>query len=77
MQRLEDQDIFFVVYEPNVKNMEQLEILFPQLNTNKLRLERDLNAFKETCHIIAANRRSEELEDVREKIYTRDIFGKN
>lgn len=77
MHRLEDRDVSFVVYEPNVKNMEQLEILFPQLNTNKLRLERDLNAFKETCHIIAANRRSEELEDVREKIYTRDIFGKN
>ena len=77
MQRLEDQDVSFVVYEPNVMNEEQLEELLPQLDLGKLRLEKDLVAFKDTCHIIAANRRSEVLEDVREKVYTRDIFGRN
>ena len=77
MQRLEDQDVSFVVYEPNVMNGEQLEELLPQLDPGKLRLEKDLAAFKDSCHIIAANRRSEELEDMREKVYTRDIFGRN
>lgn len=77
MQRLKDQDVSFVVYEPNVMDEVQLEELLPQLDPDKLRLEKDLATFKEVCHIIAANRRSEELEDVREMIYTRDIFGRN
>lgn len=77
MQRIEDQDNCFVVYEPNVMSEEQLEELLPQLDSGRLRLEKNLAKFKETCHIIAANRWNNELEDVREKVYTRDIFERD
>tara|TARA_Y100000816_G_scaffold292520_1_gene288295 strand:+ start:8374 stop:9546 length:1173 start_codon:yes stop_codon:yes gene_type:complete len=37
----------------------------------------DLNKFSKKCDLIIANRSSKELEFVREKVYTRDVFGNN
>ena len=34
----------------------------------------DLNRFKQDCDVILANRYDTRLEDVKEKVYTRDIF---
>lgn len=34
----------------------------------------DLDAFKENCSVILANRLTADLDDVREKVYTRDLF---
>lgn len=37
----------------------------------------DLSEFKEMCDVIIANRYSSKLEDVKSKLYTRDIFGRD
>ena len=37
----------------------------------------DLDSFKETCSIILSNRVTDELSDVSEKVYTRDLFARD
>jgi len=39
------------------------------------RVINDLDEFKNTADVIVANRRSDTLQDVFEKVYTRDLFG--
>ena len=65
MKRIKGKGIKIVVYEPTL----QEETFFNSQVIN------DLDTFKKTVDLIIANRMTEELEDVREKIYTRDLFG--
>ena len=65
MKRISAKGISIVIYEPN---MEQ-EYYF---NAN---VERNLEKFKKLSDIIVANRYAQDLHDVKDKIFTRDIFG--
>lgn len=56
-----------VVYEPTLGTPE----FFGSEVTN------DLEAFKAGCDAIVANRWSDELADVADKVYTRDLFKRD
>lgn len=65
MKRIKAKGIEVVVYEPSIK-----EESFYHSSVIK-----NLDDFKSSCDVIIANRMSHELEDVKEKVYTRDIFN--
>ncbi len=57
-----------------------LIIYEPALNTNIFNgyeVEHDLNAFKSKCNVIIANRYDAVLNDVKDKVYTRDLFERD
>ena len=64
MRRLEKRGVRMVIYEPAVKADSFLGI----------RIVRDLEEFKQISDVIVANRYDRQLEDVKDKIYTRDLF---
>jgi UDPglucose 6-dehydrogenase len=67
MKRIKAKGIPVAVYEPNLEGEEffNSEII------------RDIEEFKSRCDVIVANRHSDELQDVLDKVYTRDFFKRD
>lgn len=68
IQRLEGTGVKVIIYEPSLKNCDVFM---------DARIVNDLSEFKRCSDVIVANRYSDDLEDVKDKVYTRDIFRRD
>jgi hypothetical protein len=65
IRRIKAQGIKVIIYEPNIS----------EKKFANSKVIRDLKKFKQVADLIISNRQTSELNDVQNKLYTRDIFG--
>lgn len=68
IQRLQKSGVDVIVYEPSLSSGDKFM---------KAEVVNDLNEFKNHSDVIVANRYSDDLDDVKDKVYTRDIFRRD
>ena len=67
MKRIKAKGINVVIYEPALQENEFFHS----------KVIHDLSAFKKMSDVIVANRLMDDIQDVADKVYTRDLFGKD
>ena len=67
IRRLKNQGVKVIIYEPTLSN--EMYLMSPVVN--------NLQAFKNESDVILVNRYHEEISDVTEKVYTRDLYLKD
>lgn len=67
MRRINNKNVNVVIYEPTL-TVDAFE---------NYKVEHSIETFKNSCSIIIANRYDAILDDVKEKVYTRDIFSRD
>ena len=67
IERLKDEGVEVIIYEPTLKDKE----------FNECKVVNDFNKFAKQSELIIANRYDDMLYEVREKVYTRDLYRKD
>jgi len=67
IKRLSDKGVKIIIHEP----------VLNETDFESFGIENNLDAFINICDVIVANRVTEELQDCKDKIYTRDIFSRD
>jgi len=65
IERIKKHNIPMIIYEDQISDK----------SFNEVNIEKDLHIFKNSCDLIITNRITDDLSDVIDKVFTRDLFG--